>query len=345
MTETQGPAAFSVGVMPETQHGDIGLGMLDEAGVPWTLVKAEGGIYSPQLLSSYPAFLTGGTTVSAAALEAADPPPLILARFGIGTDMIDLEACTREDVVVTIAPDGAARPVAVAGLALVLASTLNMYAKDQLVRTGDWGAQRRLLQGIGLQGRTVGIVGLGNIGRILAGLLRPLEPVIVGSDPYVKPELAAEAGVQLLALDELLTRSDVVVITCALTPETRHLIGARELALMKPRARLVNIARGPIVEHNALVDALRRGVIKGAGLDVFEEEPLPADDPLVGMGNVTITPHGLAWTDQWARDTGGSAIRAILDVRAGRVPKFVANKAVLERPSFQARLREMAERD
>jgi phosphoglycerate dehydrogenase-like enzyme len=343
-------AAFPVGVTIDFAgayegDSDVGLQMLDDAGLAWEFVAPEeSGALGPTQLSAYSAILTGPARVTAEALDAARPAPLLLARFGIGTDMLDLGACTRHDVIVSITPDATARPVAVAALALVLASTLRMHAKDVMAREGDWVQDRRRWLGCGLVGRTVGIIGFGNIGTILADLLRPLEVRIVVCDPYRQPEDARRLGVELIGLPELLDRSDVVVVACPLTDETRHMIGPAELARMRPSASLVNVARGQILDQGALTVALANGVISGAGLDVFEQEPLPASDPLTSLPNVMLSPHGLSQTDQLMSDSGASAVRAILDVKAGRAPRFVANRAVLERPGLLARLKSRRQR-
>jgi phosphoglycerate dehydrogenase-like enzyme len=315
---------------------------LDGAGVPWeTVDPVEDGSLSSSQLSRHAAFLTGNARVTGGAIEAANPPPLLLARFGVGTDVLDLGACTRHDVIVSITPDAIARPVAVTALTHILAATLNLHAKDSMVRDGIWTRERRRWLGHGLAGRTVGLIGLGNIASVLLELLAPLRVHVIARDPYRTSDEAASLGVELVDLDELLERSDVVVILCPLTPETYHLIGRRELARMKPTASLVNVARGPIVEHEALVTALETGAIASAGLDVFEREPLSADDRLTRLANVSLSPHGLSQTDQMLEDVAASAIRAILDVSRGRVPAFVANREVLTRPSLAARLSEI----
>ncbi len=141
-----------------------------------------------------------------------------------------------------------------------------------------------------------------------------------------------------------MTQADAVIVMAALTAQTRHLVDARRLALMKPSAVLVNVARGPIVDENALVAALREGRIAGAGLDVFETEPPSPDNPLLTLERTVLSPHCLAWTDEMAVGNGGSAVRTVLDVLAGRVPRFVVNGAVLERPTFRERMAKLGGR-
>jgi phosphoglycerate dehydrogenase-like enzyme len=159
-------------------------------------------------------------------------------------------------------------------------------------------------------------------------------------------DLAAAGGaglaVELVDLDTLLSTADFVVITCALTDETRHLIDARRVARMKPSAYLVNVARGPIVDQTALTAALREGRIEGAGLDVFEEEPIDPRDPLLALENTILAPHAICWTDECFRGNGQSACRSLLEVASGRVPANVVNREVTADPRLRAKLERFA---
>jgi phosphoglycerate dehydrogenase-like enzyme len=143
-------------------------------------------------------------------------------------------------------------------------------------------------------------------------------------------------GAKKVPLDELMARSDFVVVACLLNDETRHLIGARELGRMKPTAYLINVARGPIVDERALYEALAAHRIAGAGLDVFEEEPTPASNPILKLDNVIVTPHALAWTDELFGNIARTAIGAILAVAAGRPPEYLVNAEVLSHPRVRA---------
>jgi phosphoglycerate dehydrogenase-like enzyme len=167
---------------------------------------------------------------------------------------------------------------------------------------------------------------------------------ILAFDPYANAEQAARLGVELVELAELLQEADFLCVNCPLTPETRHLIGPRELGLMKPTAYLVNTARGPIVDEAALARALAEGGIAGAALDVFEEEPLPADSPLHALENVVLSPHAIAWTDELVALNGSGACESALAVLRGEVPLHVANMEVLERPGFRAKLERLCAR-
>ena len=263
--------------------------------------------------------------------------PVLLARFGVGLDAVDLEACTAAGVAVTITPDGARRAVATAALSLILAVDHRLVVKDRLTRQGRW-QDRMAHMGRGLTGRTVGVLGLGSIAQDLFDLLQPFGTRNLAADPFRDVEQAASQGIELVELDTLLAESDIVVITAALTEATHHLIDARRISLMRPDAILINVARGPIVDTAALTDALAAGRIRGAGLDVFEIEPLPAEHPLTGLDNVVLSPHSLAWTNEMALGNGNSAIRAILDLRDRRLPQHLANPQVTSHPTFAARL-------
>jgi phosphoglycerate dehydrogenase-like enzyme len=189
----------------------------------------------------------------------------------------------------------------------------------------EGGYDRFAHVGRGLRGSVLGIVGIGNVGRELVELARPFGFRIVAADPYAQPL----DGVELVALDELLAASEFVVVLCPLTDETRGLIDARRLALMRPDAFLVNVARGPIVDQAALTKALRERRIAGAALDVFEHEPLAPDDPLRSLDNVILAPHAVALTDEIFRDGALSVVRSVLAVAAGERPEFVLNPEAL----------------
>ena len=263
----------------------------------------------------------------------------MVARFGVGYDNVDLAACSDHDVAVVITPDGVRRPVAVSILTFIFALSGKLFVKDALARRGPAGwAEKTVHNGIGLVGLTLGSVGMGNIGAEMFRLARPLGMRFIAHDPYADPALAAELGVALTDLDSIFRESDFVCVNCPLSGETHHLVNRERLALMKPTAFLVNTARGPIVDQAALTDALRERRIAGAGIDVFEREPPDADDPLLTLDNVIVTPHALCWTDQLFSGSGAADVRAVLAVMAGNVPKGIVNRDVIDRPGWAARL-------
>jgi phosphoglycerate dehydrogenase-like enzyme len=266
-----------------------------------------------------------------------------LARMGVGYDTIDVDLCTASDIVLTITPEAVRRPMAVATLTYLLALAGNLIAKDRMTRQGPEGWARRVHHhGTGLRGRVLGIVGLGNIGSEVARLAAPFGLRIIASDPYIDPAHAASLNVELVSQEELFKTADFVSLNCPLTDETRHLANAETLAMMKPSAFLINTARGPVVDQQAIYEALKTKQIAGAGLDVLVPEPTPADEPLNQLDNVIMAPHALGWTDEiWATmaAVNEAAIRAIM---AGKTPDCAVNPEVFERSGFQAKLAAIA---
>jgi len=285
-------------------------------------------------------------------LEQVDEPLLdrapelkIVSRFGVGYDTVDVDACTAAGIAVVITPDGVRRPVAVSIITLMLALTGKLFVKDRLTREGPLGfARRSEHMGVGLVGRTLGSIGVGNIGTELFRLARPFDMRFIAHDPYVDQEIGAELGVEFLSLDDVFRLADVVCVNCPLTPETRHLVNAERLALMRPTAYLINTARGPIVDQKALTEVLRERRIAGAGLDVLEQEPPDPAEDILKLDNVILTPHALCWTDQCFAGIGAADVKAVLDVQHGREPRGVVNRAVLETAPWQRRMAAYRER-
>ncbi|HZU07370.1 MAG TPA: NAD(P)-dependent oxidoreductase [Chloroflexota bacterium] len=263
----------------------------------------------------------------------------IVAKYTIGVDDVDVEAATELGILVTHAPtESNWGGVAEGTIAMMLALLKRIRERDEHVKAGGWRAEE--LQGTylgarqdGYPGITVGLVGLGRIGSRVAELLRPWRVRILAYDPYVPRDKFALLGVRSVDYHTLLRESDVVSFHVVLTKETRHMCGAAELALMKPTAILVNTSRGAVLDEAALVDALQRGVIAGAALDVFEDEPLPPESPLRKLGHkVLLSPHmvssnvgsglgpGIAW-----------ATESVLQALRGEVPDNVYNKEVIPR--------------
>ncbi len=267
---------------------------------------------------------------------------VVIGRSGAGYDKIDVAACTANDVALFNAPMALNHSTASAALLFLLALAKRLPEQDRIARAANWGDQARVT-GSELPGRTLGIVGLGHSGREFARLVAPFEMRLLSYSPHADPRQAEALGVGLTSLDELLRESDFVSLHCRLSPETHHLIGADQLALMKPSAYLINIARGEVVDQPALVEALRSRRIAGAGLDVFEVEPVPAGDPLLSLDNVILTPHWLASTiDVW-QATGRAMAGGMIRAARGMVPEAVVNREVLDRPGFRAKLARFAE--
>ena len=220
----------------------------------------------------------------------------VIGRAGAGVDTIDVDAATERGVIVMNTPGGNTTAVAEHTLALLLALARRVTVADAALKAGRWEKNR--LQGVELLGKTLGILGLGRIGAEVARRALGFRMQVLAYDPYLTREAAERLGVSSVELDELLTRSDFITIHTPLTGDTRHLIGDAELARMKPGVRLINCARGGIIDEAALVRGLASGQVGGAGIDVFEQEPPPADHPLLRFEQVVVTPHLGAATDE-----------------------------------------------
>jgi phosphoglycerate dehydrogenase-like enzyme len=253
----------------------------------------------------------------------------LIARFGVGYDSVDVQACTRNHTALVITPNGVRRPVAVAILTFILALSGKLMQKDRIARQGPAGwARRTAHMGRGLVGQTLGSIGIGNIGAEMFRLAKPLGMNFVAHDPVADVRVIKELGIEPVALDALFRRSDYLAVNCPLTPDTAGLVNAQRLSLMKPSACLINTARGPIVDTRALHVALQSGRLGGAALDVFEEEPLPAEEPLLKLDNVIVTPHALCWTDQCFAGIGADDVAAVKAVMAGVVPAGIVNSEI-----------------
>ena len=265
----------------------------------------------------------------------------IIARFGVGYDNVNVEACSTNGILLTITPDGVRRPVAASIMTFILALSYKLTIKDKLIRQGRW-AEKLDHMGSGVTGRTLGVIGLGNIGREVFTLAQAFGMQHIAYDPYATIEQAKAIGVELVSIEDLLRESDFVCICCALTPETHYLINAERLDLMKETAYLINTSRGPIVEEKALINALRNQRIQGAGLDVFEQEPIDINNPLLNMENVILTPHAICWTDECFLGNGQSACQSIVDVSMGRLPQNIVNREVVDHPRLKEKLSEFS---
>jgi phosphoglycerate dehydrogenase-like enzyme len=269
----------------------------------------------------------------------------LVARFGVGYDRIDVQACTRNGVALAITPDGVRRPVAVSVITLMLALTSRLLIKDRIAREGPAGwARKAQHNGVGLVGRTLGALGMGNIGSEVFKLAQPFDMRFIAHDPYADSRIAAALGVTLVSLEDLFRGSDILSISCPLSESTRGIVDAPMLELMKPSAFLINTSRGGVVDQAALLEALKAGRIAGAGLDVLAAEPPDEDDPILGLDNVILSPHALCWTDQCMAGNGAADVAAVLSTVSGRQPAHVVNAAVMETPEFRQRLNEYAKR-
>jgi D-3-phosphoglycerate dehydrogenase / 2-oxoglutarate reductase len=248
----------------------------------------------------------------------------IIARYGIGVDTVPIDAASQAGIMVTNVPDYCIDEVSDHTLALLLSLARGIGKATHATRSGEWDIA--VVQPLyRLRGRTLAILGFGRIGRALADKARALGLRIVVFDQYVPEDAMRAAGVEPLALQAALEQADLVSVHVPLTDETRHLIDARSLAWMKPGAFIVNTSRGPVIDSEALLEALRAGRLAGAGLDVIEPEPPPADHPLRQMPNVLLTPHTAFYSEESQRDLQRRAAEEVARVLRGEQPRSLVN--------------------
>lgn len=260
-------------------------------------------------------------------MEAA-PRLKVVGRHGVGLDNVDVAAATELRIRVVNTPQANAQSVAEHTLGLMIALSKRIAEGDRELRAGNWDA-RYALVGRELQGRTLGIIGCGRIGSRVAHMAHAaFNAQVLYDDVVPRPELEAKLGAKRVPLDELLRRADFVALHAPLTSLTQGLIGRRELALMKPTAFLLNTSRGPVLDEEALIEALRRDQIAGAGLDVYSTEPLPPDSPLLSMRNVLLTPHMAAHTEEALRNMSLVA-EDVIAVLEGREPEHWVNREMV----------------
>jgi phosphoglycerate dehydrogenase-like enzyme len=261
----------------------------------------------------------------------------VIGRAGTGYDKIDVQACTDNDVLLFNSPDALTHSTSSSALLLILALAKRLMAHEKITRDGRWDLQQSV-QGGEIQHKTLGIVGFGRSGRELARLIAPFEMQLIAYSPHADLAQAEAAGVELVSLDDVFRESDFVSLHASLRPDTHGMIRREHLELMKPTAYLVNVARGELIDQAALVDILQRRRIAGAGLDVYEEEPLPADHPLIDLDNAILTPHWLPATVDAGFTLGWTTLQGIMKVARGELPDNIINPDVLERPRFREKL-------
>jgi glyoxylate reductase len=257
----------------------------------------------------------------------------VVSQIAVGYDNIDLAAAARKRILVTNTPGVLTETTADMGWALLMAAARRVVEGDKFTRSGKWKTWEIMgFTGQDVHGATLGIVGMGRIGQTVARRAMGFDMPVLYSDVRRAPEPQERAlGARYVPLDDLLREADFVVITAALTPETHHLIGERELGLMKPTAILVNIARGPIVDQRALYRALVDKAIWAAGIDVFEVEPVPADEPLLKLGNVVVPPHLASASVATRLKMVTLAVESCLAALRGDMPSNTVNREALDR--------------
>ncbi|MCG2880806.1 MAG: D-glycerate dehydrogenase [Vulcanisaeta sp.] len=274
------------------------------------------------------AIVTLGDVIDRSLINEAEKL-IVISTYSVGVDHIDVRAATEKGIYVTHTPEVLVETVADLAMGLIIALARRIVQGDKLVRAGaiidKWG----WLLGTDVHGATLGIIGLGNIGAAVARRAKAFNMRVIYWSRTRKPQIEFALGIEYRPLEALLSESDFVVITIASTPETRHLINEERLRLMKRSAYLINVARGDIVDTNALVKALKEGWIAGAALDVFEEEPLPSAHELTKLDNVVLTPHIGSATYETRERMAEVAVQNLINVLMGKKPLYLANPEVL----------------
>jgi D-3-phosphoglycerate dehydrogenase len=271
-----------------------------------------------------------GSHVITAESLAALPQCGAIIRTGSGTDNVPVEEATRRGIVVANTPEAHSDAVSNHAIGLLFAVIRQIAVQDRAVRSGEWSPARGT-PGWHLHGQTLGLVGFGHAARLVAKKMSGFDMTLVAHDPYLNADVMAREGVRAANLDGLLSESDFVFLHCPLTQGTYHLIGARELRLMKPSSILINTARGAVIDEPALVQALTEGWIAAAGLDVLEQEPPSPNHPLFELSNVVITPHLAGYSDEHKELTWRLSVESAIALAQGRWPRSCVNRAVKPR--------------
>jgi len=310
----------------------------DDPALKATLEKTVGEvIYNPtnrpltaselaSLVKDADGYIAGLDQIDASVIDEANKLKVI-ARYGVGVDRVDVKAATKKGIVVTNTPGANSVAVAELTIALMLALGRQLCKADQATRRGQWPR----FSGIGLRGKTVGLVGFGAIGREVASRLKGFGVRILVSDPYIKREMVEGFGVELVLLDELLALSDFVSLHASLNSTTAEIVDPSFLRKMKTGSFLVNTARGELIEEMALHHALAGGHLRGAALDCFSKEPPDADNPLLKLAQVIVTPHTGSHTDEAMNTMGWMSLQACLAVLRGERPPHIVNPEVYEK--------------
>jgi D-3-phosphoglycerate dehydrogenase / 2-oxoglutarate reductase len=309
-----------------------GFALLREAG--WDVATPAAGALASELATADGLIVRSATKVTAELLDSG-PKLRVVGRAGVGVDNIDVEAATHRGILVMNTPGGNAVSVAEHTFALMLAMARSVPQSNAAIHAGRW--EKSGASGTELRGKTLGLVGLGRVGTEVARRARALEMKILAHDPYVKPAAAREVEVELVPLDELLKRSDVISLHTSLSPSTENMFNAATFAKMKRGARLVNCARGELIDEAALAEALKSGQIAAAAVDTFAEEP-PKNSPLIGLPNLIATPHIAGSTAEAQEEVGTSVAQQVRDYLADGLIRNAVNMPALS-PEQYRRLR------
>jgi D-3-phosphoglycerate dehydrogenase / 2-oxoglutarate reductase len=341
LTLTRAPdTLFAMKIIVADKISERGVALLRETG--WDIVVSPGAAVLPsEIVSADGLVVRSATKVTRELLERASRLKVI-GRAGVGVDNIDLEEATRRGVLVMNTPGGSSVSVAEHTLALMLAMARSVPQANASIHAGKW---EKAASGTELRGKTLGLIGFGRIGTEVARRARALEMQVLAHDPYVTPAAARELEVELVSLEELLRRSDVVSLHTSLSLSMEKMIDAAAISKMKRGARIINCARGELIDEAALAEALRSGHLAGAGLDTFAIEP-PKNSPLIGLPNVIATPHIGASTTEAQEEVGTAVAQQVRDYLADGIIRNAVNMPAIP-PEQYRRLRpylEMGER-
>ncbi|HFQ95425.1 MAG TPA: phosphoglycerate dehydrogenase, partial [Anaerolineae bacterium] len=306
---------------------EAGLNLLREAGL---YVDVRTGLTPDELIAIIPDYdaliIRSGTKVTAEVIRAAANLKVI-ARAGVGVDNIDIEAATEAGIIVANAPTGNVAAAAEHAIALMFALARNVAEAHRSMRAGQWN--RKAFMGVEIRNKTLGLVGLGRVAGHVCRRAVGLGMSVLAYDPYVSQEYAQNMGAELVSLDELLARSDFISLHLPLNEGTRELINADTLAKVKPGARIINTSRGGVIDEDALLAALDSGQLAGAALDVFTQEPLPADSPLRSHPRVVLTPHIGGSTTEAQFQVALDAAQQVIDVLHDRPARYAINAPLI----------------
>ena len=315
-------------LVPDNVHPSA-VDVLKQAGEEITFA-ANGQITREALLAAVPEadalVIRSAHKIDAEVLAAATKLKVI-ARAGVGVDNVDIGEATKRGVVVMNTPDGNTISTAEHTFGLMLALARQIPQAHATLVAGKW--DRKAFMGVELRGKTLGIVGFGRIGRAVAKRAQAFEMSVIAYDPYIPADLAAEMGVDMVSLDDLFSRSDFITLHALLTDETRDMVNKDSIARMKPGVRIIDAARGALINEADLAEALKSGRVAGAALDVFAQEPPQADNPLIGLPNVVHTPHLAASTEDAQIVVAVEAARLVVDALLRKDYKNVVNPGVL----------------
>ena len=292
-------------------------------------VDVNTGLTEDQLVAvigDYDALLVrSGTEVTARVIDAGAKLKFI-GRAGAGVDNIDTEAATRRGIVVANAPEGNTLAATEHTMAMMLSLARNIPQATASLKKGEW--KRSKFMGVELNDKVLGVMGFGRIGREVAKRAQAMDMKCIAYDPFISSERAATLGVEMVPLDELFRRADVITVHTPLIKETRHVINEKSIATMKDGVRLINCARGGIIDEQALADGIKSGKVAGAALDVFESEP-PTDSPVLGLDQVIVTPHLGASTVEAQKNVATSVANQCISVLSGGAAKYVVNAPMI----------------